>query len=175
MINLIFMGLWRAAIKHDRAKCEKTIVICAKCSTEHQKGTKFCSKCGNNSFLRPSEKYKIEVAQREHELEEIKIKQRLNAAITRIHSLSLENLCYSCTSHFEPSVQFCTNCGAAVSGQPMPDDWIYSIAQPEFPDLIQNYEQYLTLKNSKPESGLGGKEFGILVTKFLDKNSIWHH
>ena len=168
-IIIIGLGLNR---KHHEAKRIKTVVACTQCGTEQPTGTRFCRKCGGTSLLAAGDYDVYRGQQRDAELKDLEKRQRRNAAIQRIKTLSTQPFCTACNKDFDDSPEFCPQCGANIKRQFIPDKVIFYTIKSEFPEFVLTMQDYTTLKVSPIERGINGRALALTASKLWDPFSF---
>lgn len=169
LLNVLFGG--HAA--NQKLRREKTVVICAACGAEYPAGTKFCGACGHGTLVAPSDYEQLQQVRRDHEMDDLMRRQRRNTAIKRIQKLTTATYCAKCDQCSEVAAQFCTQCGANIAGQRMPDERIYAQVKWEVPEGCPDWDTYLAIKDATPEQGIAAKWLGLGVAKAVDKVKQW--
>jgi ribosomal protein L37E len=132
------------------------------------KETNYCRKCGSDSLLVAGEFDNVQRHRRDVELKDMERRQQRNLAIRKIQEMETHTFCVSCDVDFKDASSFCTRCGANISKQRVPDQTVFEVVQAEYPRTVQTWQNYLTLKSSSPERGVGRRGFLLSVAKILD-------
>ena len=169
MLYQILYIIWGASRELSKSKRLNTVVACEQCGTEQPRGTKFCRKCGSKSLLAARDFDNLQSRQRDEEIKDLEQRQRRNLAIQRIKALSGYTFCARCGVHFEDASAFCTQCGADVSKQFMPDQLIFQLVSTEFPKIVRTRQDYQVLQSSSPERGVTRRSLSLAAMKVIDQ------